>query len=54
VLQGALRARPEQFAEIESGHYFNLDGILAATLTATPELAVRSREPLRAALSFRS
>jgi hypothetical protein len=37
ALSAALRARPEQFAEVDSGHYFNLRAILSADLTKMPE-----------------
>jgi hypothetical protein len=40
ALQAALREHPEQFAEVESGHYFNLGGILSANVIATPEPTV--------------
>jgi hypothetical protein len=40
ALQEALRAHPRQFAEVGSGHYINLDGILSANLTGTPEPSV--------------
>jgi hypothetical protein len=42
ALQQALRARPGQFAEVESGHFLNLDGILSANLTGTPEPSVHA------------
>src|SRR5262249_15996316 len=43
AIRAALRARSSQFAEIESGRYFNLDGILSADLATTPEVSVRGR-----------
>jgi hypothetical protein len=38
ALRSALRARPEQFAEVESGRYFNLDGILSVDFATMPDV----------------